>query len=147
MGAAASNRIRGSVLHGILSRIGVPEDLPGAVDAAVSQGELSARDREETLSLLGGRIASVADRGWFAPGMQVLREAAVLSPDGNELRPDRVVIFPDGSVAVVDYKFGAPKDSYLFQVRRYVNLYRKMGYRKVEGYLWYLEDNLITFVS
>ena len=147
VGAAASNRIRGSVLHGILSRIGVPEDLPGAVDAAVSQGELSARDREETLSLLGGRITSVADRGWFAPGMQVLREAAVLSPDGNELRPDRVVIFPDGSVAVVDYKFGAPKDSYLFQVRRYVNLYRKMGYRKVEGYLWYLEDNLITFVS
>ena len=71
----------------------------------------------------------------------------ILSPDGEEHRPDRVILGKDGSAVIVDYKFGAPKEGYKWQIRRYVNLYKKMGYQKVEGYLWYLEDNLITFVS
>ena len=58
-----------------------------------------------------------------------------------------MVFFPSGTVAVIDYKFGKPEEKYRRQVGRYVNLYKKMGYQKVEGYIWYLEDNLIIFVN
>ena len=57
------------------------------------------------------------------------------------------MLYPDGSVQVIDYKFGQPEDKYKYQVLRYVNLYKKMGYKKVEGYIWYLEDNFIIFVD
>ena len=146
-GAQASRRIRGTVLHGILSRVTVQEDQPSAVEAAVLAGELPASEREGTLELLQSRILSVRERGWFSPEAEIRSEAAILAPDGEEYRPDRVVVGPDGGVQIVDYKFGTPKEGYVWQVRRYVNLYRKMGYQKVEGYLWYLEDNLITFVN
>jgi len=147
VGPEASTRIRGNVLHGILQAVTVPEDLPGAVDAAILSGDLPLSLKEDTLELLGARIASVKERGWFSPEVTVRSEAAILSSDGQEFRPDRVVLYPDGSVHVIDYKFGQQEEKYQYQVKRYVNLYRKMGYKKVEGYIWYLEDNLIIFVS
>jgi hypothetical protein len=147
VGPEASTRIRGNVLHGILQSVTVPEDLPGAVDAAILSGDLPLAMKEDTLKLLGARIVSVKERGWFSPEVRVRSEAAIFSTDGKEYRPDRVVLYPDGSVQVIDYKFGQPEEKYQYQVRRYVNLYKKMGYKKVEGYIWYLEDNLIIFVS
>ena len=145
-GLEASPRIRGNVLHGILARTAVPEDLPGAVDAAVQSGELPDALREETLSFLQTRLSEAAGRGWFTPGNKVLREAPILGPDGGEYRPDRVVIYPDGRVDIIDYKFGEPQEGYRYQVRRYVNLYRQMGYTKVAGYLWYLETGNVAEV-
>ena len=146
-GPEASTRIRGNVLHGILQSVTLPEDLPGAVDAAILTGDLPLSMKEDTLKLLGGRIASVEERGWFSSGVKVRSEVSILSADGQEYRPDRAVLYPDGSVQVIDYKFGHPEEKYTYQVRRYVNLYKKMGYKKVEGYIWYLEDNLIIFVG
>ena len=140
-GPEASRRIRGNVLHRILSDVTVPEDVPAAVEAAVRRGELPSALREETLALLQERLSAVSGRGWFSPQVTVRSEAAILAPDGGEYRPDRVVIHPDGSVDIVDYKFGAPEPSYRRQVQRYVSLYRQMGYSTVRGYLWYFHEN------
>ena len=143
VGPSASNRIRGNVMHAILSRVVLPADLPAAVDAAVRSGELPAAQRSATLEGLSGRIASVSDRGWFSPSARVFSEAPVFGTDGLVYRPDRVVFHADGSVDVVDYKFGAPEDKYKYQVLRYMNLYKRMGYAKVRGFLWYLEPNTV----
>ena len=147
MGLEASRRIRGTVLHGILSRVRVADDLPAAVEAAVRSGELPQSEREATQAFLQERLAAVTDRGWFAPEARILSEAAVIGPDGREYRPDRVDLHPSGAVDIVDYKFGEPNPAYERQVQRYMTLYRQMGHTKVAGYLWYLEDNFITFVG
>lgn len=147
LGPDASRRIRGNVLHGILSGVTVPEDLPGAVNAAVLSGELPESSRAEALGFLSGRIDSVKERGWFSPKAKVFREAGIIVRGGDEYRPDRVVVHPCGKVDVVDFKFGKEKKKYITQVQRYVSIYRRMGYQKVEGYLWYLDDNLINFVA
>lgn len=146
-GPEASRRIRGNVLHGILSGVIVPEDLPSAVDAAVLSGELPSSNRDEALEFLKSRIDSVRDKGWFSPEAKIRSEASVLAPGEGEYRPDRVVIHPSGAVDIVDFKFGKEESRYLSQVRRYMNLYRRMGFEKVDGYLWYLDDNLINFVA
>ena len=146
-GPAASSRIRGNVLHGILSSVVVPEDLPGAVEAAIQNGDLPLSMKSQTIELLSGRLASVADRKWFSPEVRVRSEASILVPGGDEYRPDRVVLFPDGSVAIIDYKFGKPEEKYKFQVRRYMHLYKQMGYAVVNGYLWYLESGEVVEVK
>jgi ATP-dependent exoDNAse (exonuclease V) beta subunit len=139
-GPEASRRIKGNVLHRILSDVLVPEDVPKAVEAAVRRGELPSALREETLSLLQERLSAVENRGWFAPGARVRSENAILSPDGGEYRPDRVILFPDGSVDIIDFKFGSPEPGYRRQVERYKALYREMGYGPVRGYLWYFQE-------
>ena len=139
-GPEASRRIRGNVLHRILADVLVPEDVPAAVEAAVRRGELPSALKEETLALLQERLSAVSAKGWFSPEVKVHQEGVILSPDGGEYRPDRVVVFPDGRVDLVDYKFGAPEPGYLRQVQRYESLYRRMGYTQVRGYLWYFQE-------
>jgi len=147
VGLEASRRIRGTVLHGILSRVRVADDLPAAVEAAVRSGELPETEREATGTFLQERLAAVTDRGWFAPSARILSEAAVIGPDGREYRPDRVVLHPGGAVDIVDYKFGEPNPSYLRQVQRYAALYRAMGHPAVSGWLWYLETGELVPVE
>lgn len=56
-------------------------------------------------------------------------------------RPDRVVVLSDGTVEIIDYKFGERNDErYSRQVREYVDLYRSMGFDNVKGYVWYVLD-------
>ena len=149
VGPDASNRLRGLVLHDILASVTVPGDLPRAVDRAVASGELPQGDRERTLAFLEAEIASVAARGWFADsGTEVLNEAPLLGVDGAEVRPDRVILRPDGSAAIIDYKFGLPEKKYLDQVRGYMDLYRALGHSPVTGTLWYIrEDGADEFVE
>ena len=103
--------------------------------------------KASTLALLSERLSAVDARGWFSPSARIRSEVPILLPGGEEYRPDRVVLFPDGSVAVVDYKFGKPEEKYKFQVRRYMHLYRQMGYTAVSGYLWYLETGEVVEVK
>ena len=95
-----------------------------------------------TLRFLAAEIASVAGRGWFAEsGIQVLNETPVIRPDGEVVRPDRVVLGADGSAAVIDYKFGVPEDEYLRQVRGYMDIYRSLGHSPVTGTLWFIRED------
>ena len=53
-----------------------------------------------------------------------------------------------GKVIVVDYKFGERQDKrHLNQVRNYLQLIRKMGFERVDGYLWYVELGKIEAVN
>ena len=143
-GISASRRIRGNVLHAILADICTKSDIPSAVDAAIQDGTLPEKLRADTLSLLTSRIESADERGWFSPDVKILAEATVIGSDGFQWRPDRVVIFPDGKVEIIDYKFGEEDPRYLKQVLRYMNLYRKMGHENVHGYIWYVPENTVT---
>ena len=143
IGAKVSPRINGVVLHGILSQVDTVDDLDEALDAAVRDGLLPAEDAERDRALLRSAILSHPE--WFGAGLTALNEASVIGEDGQLHRPDRVVSGPHGTV-IVDYKFGAPKQKYRYQVGEYVRLYKKMGYEKVYGYLWYVPENRVEII-
>ena len=138
-GYSASRRIRGVVLHDILSRVEVPSDLKAAVDVAVRAGELTAMEAEQAFAHLDAGIRKMQDEyGWFPEnGAKVLNEAEVMDTDGAVYRPDRVVE-KDGHVVIVDYKFGEHRASYERQLRRYSDIWRRMGRGEVSAYLWYV---------
>ena len=143
IGTKVSPRLNGVVLHGILSQVNTVDDLDEAIDAAVRDGLLPAEDAERDSALLKGAILSHPE--WFGAGLSALNEVSVIGEDGQMHRPDRVVSGPDGTV-IVDYKFGAPKQKYRYQVGEYVRLYKKMGYEKVYGYLWYVPENRVEII-
>lgn len=133
-----SPRLKGLVLHAILAGTVVPEDLDAAVAAALDRGEFDVVQAERYRTFLAGKIASVAALGWFPEDRDAVRnEVTLIGTDGREHRPDRVVVLPD-EVRIVDFKFGEEHPSHLSQVRRYVSLYRAMGFRQVRGWLWYI---------
>ena len=138
-GASASRRIRGVVLHDILSRVVLPEDLHSSVRQAVLAGDLTEDEAAEAESILESGIETVRDRGWFSSDRNaVLNETELIDVDGSILRPDRVV-FDNGRVTVIDYKFGEHSPRYIRQVRRYADVWKRMGYDEVSAMLWYVD--------
>ena len=141
-GISASNRLRGTVMHEILSAVRVPDDLHAAVAAAVHSGRLDEAEGEEAEKLLASAIASVSDRGWFDPANgRMLNERGILDAGGDDkYRPDRVMV-RGGRVDIIDYKFGRELPSYKRQVGGYASLYRQMGYHEVHAWLWYIGED------
>ena len=147
VGPDASRRLRGIVLHDILSSVIVPEDLEQAVGKAVDSGELTAVQADEAYALLSRRILDAQSRGWFTESPdEVLNERTIVTPEGEELRPDRVSIH-GGEVLIIDYKFGRPHPSYLDQVRSYMATWRALGHTSVRACLWFVPDDDVVEVS
>ena len=142
VGIDASPRRNGMVLHGIMEGIRKAGDLEGAVREAVLQGKLDTAQAEDALALLSKRIAAHPE--FFAGGGY--NEVTIIGSDGSDHRPDRV-IESGGKVTVIDYKFAKPETKHRRQVREYMDLYRSMGYREVEGCLWYVFPDRIERVD
>lgn len=139
----------GTVLHGILQNMTVPEDLDAAVKAALQDGMLNSEEAARATEILSRALESVEPMGWFRRSSGDIRSERDILCTGegkNDNRPDRVVIFPD-HVEIIDYKFGEQRKEHLRQVQKYMDLYRRMGYPDVRGYLWYVEDGRIEKVE
>ena len=103
------------------------------------------------MELVGRKIDSVQNYGWFDDRWNVLNECSILNEDGEEKRPDRVLVSGTDAI-VIDYKFGAYSQEdtaqlgqYKRQVSRYIDLLTRMGYTNVKGYLWFLSaDEVIS---
>ena len=141
-GIDASPRLRGIVLHDILSEVKRPQELEKAVAAAVRDGRLDAAGGQKALGFLQERLAAHPD--WFPtePGtdVRVLNEQSLFDRYGNEHRPDRVILRGRQAV-IVDYKFGQAKESYCRQLERYAKLWHELGYDVIGAYVWYVEDD------
>ena len=146
-GIMASGRLKGIVLHEILSRVTVPEDLEPAVRQSVLDGNLDTNQAEGALSFLSDRIAAARQRGWFSPEAMVFNEADVIDTDGSVYRPDRVEIYPERKVRIIDYKFGRRRQEYVLQVTRYADIFTKMGYSVVQAVVWYVMDDSVDEMS
>ncbi len=147
-GPSASVRLKGILLHSILAGVRAESDLHDAVTQVVAAGDVDAEMASEYESFLEGKLASVRSRGWFAEGVEeVFNEIPVIDIDGKIRIPDRVVKTPEG-LTVIDYKFGGEHPGlYRTQVRRYCQLYRRLGYGPVRGFLWYVTEDRVEEVS
>ena len=145
-GVDASQRIKGIVLHDILAKVCLPEDLDAAVDAAVSAGTLPQDDARIVKDLLRKRISSAKAQKWFVSNRSnVLNEIELVDTDGSVYRPDRVV--KNGrKVSIVDYKFGENYPKYERQLKRYASLWERMGYEVESASLWFVYTGEIVEV-
>ncbi len=134
-GIGQSLRRQGIEMHALLSRIEHLSDVESVLQA----------EDPNVREFLSKRVLS--HKEWFETSLNVLNETSVIDSYGNTHRPDRVIVGEDGSVQIIDFKFGEEKSTYASQVRRYMSLFRKMGYEKVEGYLWYIHPDKVEKVS
>ena len=134
-GIGQSKRLRGIEQHALLSRIRTSDDAR----------EVLRSIEPQTRELLLERISAHSE--WFSPELKTLNEVAIIDSFGNTNRPDRVLVDEEGRVTVIDFKFGEEDEKYSGQVRRYMRLFREMGYGEVSGYIWYVPIDKIIQVS
>lgn len=133
----AGPRDRGTFLHSVLASVRHRRDLGAAIRRAAYRRHLSEADEAECRDLLTRALDDPRVRHWFEGFTRVVNERPASVP-GAVKRPDRVVWHPDGSVSVIDYKFGHHRPRrYFEQVRDYVGLLSGRVGSQVRGYLWY----------
>ncbi len=131
----------GNVMHRILSEVVSIDDVPKAKQMAVDSGDLLPEEEALAVQRLDKLLSEPIARPWFDGSGTVLNERSIIGVKTGLLRPDRVVLYPDGSAVVVDYKFGQEQEKYKYQILRYARLLEQMGYKPVRAYLWYLSGS------
>ncbi|MDE6560912.1 MAG: UvrD-helicase domain-containing protein [Muribaculaceae bacterium] len=134
------SRHYGELMHSIMEGINTKADLPRVLLRAKTAGLISTQEMEEMKLQLSDALDSVSSYGWFEPGCRVINERGI-AIDGKVRRPDRIVVRPDGTAIIVDYKFGEQRNdkAYTRQVKRYSEALLKTGLvKKCEAYIWYV---------
>lgn len=146
---------RGNYIHEALSAIIDYNNIDGPIDELYLRGKLREDlfSCEEMKAEVHRLIESGDVRKWFSPGLKVLNERTILAKniqyDGKEKdlhRPDRIV-FDGETIIVIDYKTGEHHNKHYKQVSDYMSLLESMGFKKIEGYLWYTNPHQVLKVK
>jgi len=127
----------GLIMHDILRNITHKADQQKAILSMIREGRISESEAE-TVEVEMEKFWNLPQTNdWFATDTHVLNETTILTPRGEQYRPDRVVI--NGNKAtIVDYKFGDKESkTYIQQVKQYMNLIAEMGYQ-TSGFVCYV---------
>lgn len=136
----------GKLLHEIFKLIRYVDDVRNAVRHACLAGLISSREQDSYNTKIREYLQAPQASEWFGPESKVVNERDILFPGGDKVRPDRIVICRD-CVKIIDYKFGQNEENkYLKQVRFYRTTLERMGYERVEGYVWYVKLGKIVKV-
>jgi CRISPR/Cas system-associated exonuclease Cas4 (RecB family) len=82
---------------------------------------------------------------FFKEGELLFAEQDILCPNGQIIRPDRVVQLLN-TIWVIDFKTGNKSDKHIKQVKEYVSVLELMGYIEVKGVIIYLENQETLYV-
>ncbi len=141
---------RGKLLHKLFSRIRKKADAPAAVRSLLNEGLLREEEQDELLRYTQAALEHPQVKEWYSDNYRLYNECVILYRDATdklrEKRPDRVIRQQD-KVLVIDFKFGKAMPKYRRQVAQYMQLLHQMGHKKVEGYLWYVDDQQVEQVE
>ena len=135
----------GRRMHDLLSRIKYPSDAPKALRQAQYRGIIgqpgSPWSFQDAQQLLEQLFTQPETASWWAEDNVVYSERNLEGFDDNMTkRPDRIVRRPDGTIIIIDYKTGKPRNKDISQVKDYMTRMRQLGHERVEGYLLYINS-------
>ena len=158
--ASSAHIDAGIRLHSLMSRIHDRNDVEWAIAQGLKHG-LITHQADDPCGIdnvnahVRGPIldATTSVSDWFDPANTVYSERTITSAsdslwdeDGIEnLRPDRIIRRPDGTILVIDYKSGQRDDKrYLRQLNRYIAKLRLIfPGAPIAGRIWYIPHDLI----
>lgn len=137
--APERSQARGNLLHQALSFVDYPATIPRAVKKLIQLGLIETNEADEITAILEDIINHPEVKPFFSEECTIITEKEILTPEGKNLRPDRVVVHKTHT-DVIDYKTGMPSEAHQTQVLHYASVLSGMGYPEVRAWLLYLED-------
>ena len=135
--------VLGTKLHNVMSNIYSVEDIE-KIDKNIKYLQ---EDKEKIIQILHSMLSFVENKHWFDNTYKVMNERGIIFSDKDnnicERRPDRIM-HNEKETIVVDYKFITTEvkedriNTYKKQVREYVELLQKIGYKNVSSFLWFI---------
>lgn len=133
----------GTLLHELMSKIIHKDDLSSSLSDFTKR--LPAEDKEvEKFRKISTSILNHPElSAYFSGSDRVEVERDIITSQGELLRPDRLNIYSDGSVTLIDYKTGAVQPAHKVQINTYAKALETMGYRIREKLIIYASEEEI----
>ncbi|MFN3529696.1 MAG: UvrD-helicase domain-containing protein [Bacteroidia bacterium] len=127
----------GRAAHELLAQLPEANQLDEVAQHMLRRGEISIEQIDLLLPALRKLLARPGIAPWFVPGLELRNEISMLSPDGQQHRPDRLII--KGKQAyVLEFKTGEALARHQDQLSRYLNILELMGF-EANGELVYFD--------
>lgn len=136
-----SPRNYGILMHKVFENAMTLDDIQVKIESMITNGEMSKESAVTLQSMIDKAFLAPLVRSWFSSQWHTIRkESNIIIPQSLwTRRPDRVMI-SDDKVVVVDYKFGEDKSKkHHQQIADYIYLLSQIGYKNIDGYLWYVK--------
>lgn len=142
---------RGMLLHELFSSIKSHHDIDSAINRLRLEGLISSDEEAQQIEEFTRSSFKHPDvASWYSEDWVLYNECSIIyNKDGvvETRRPDRVMINPETNHAIiVDFKFGKKNQRYQLQVLEYMDLLKQMKYDVIEGFIWYVTDNIVERV-
>ena len=141
MAGTGSHRVKGKLIHEILSHIKTVKDIDKTLNLYASNGVIDDTEfndlKQETEIVVNHPLL----KDFFSEKANIKTETEIILPGGDLIRPDRVVLM-DNTITVIDYKTGEKENKHLQQIKNYKDAFSEEGYDKVNGLLVYLGNNM-----
>lgn len=133
----------GILIHALLAEVKDISEFKHLADKFVFEGMITEVQKIDLLSEVESilKVQEIADL--FSKDFEVKAEHEIILPDGEVLRPDRVII-KNKQAIVIDFKSGLPHQKHEKQVTQYADVLRKMGYAPVSSKLVYLTSRKVV---
>lgn len=136
----------GNLMHELLSSIDRPADSRNLIQQFVREGRIRQGDVANIEREMEAFWQLPLTMDWFREGRTVLNETTILTPEGMQYRPDRILL-DDKRATVIDYKFGENRlPSHRRQLANYASLLSRMGYQ-TDSYLCYVKLREVVAVN
>ena len=138
---------KGSLVHLVLSEISTADELEPVLQKFKNNGTITEVEMKQMFTELERFINHNLVNPFFSDRYNALNEPEIIHPDGQVLRPDRL-LFAYDKIYVIDFKTGKHQPGHEKQLKNYIETMKLMDSRRIEGVLLYVYDqNPVVYVS
>ncbi|XZF13310.1 UvrD-helicase domain-containing protein [Chitinophagaceae bacterium MMS25-I14] len=137
----------GILTHQVLASIRTVEDVDPVMHRMILEGRMRHEELEGIKIMVGKITTHEQTQDWFSGRYKAINEKNILLPGGAMRRPDKVLVSETETI-LVDFKFSRKREQqHARQLLEYTALLEQMGYRNIQSYIWYSEDQKLVPTS
>ncbi len=127
----------GNLLHETMAKIYTESDAEQVIQELKQRAIVLSEEYKVLKNTIGKIVGHPQLRHLFDGSAKVYNERDIITQDGNYMRPDRINVFSDNYVTIVDYKTGSIQEYHKNQLERYASALEEMGFGISEKILIY----------
>ncbi|PNQ74874.1 DNA helicase UvrD [Hanstruepera neustonica] len=133
---------KGNLFHDIMSHITSKEDVEFAFSDYLRSGKISKTQAVELKPLVLKLVSNPKLEACFDPKNKIYNERDIIAKNNLIIRPDKLVVFPDNTVYLIDYKSGNPNKKHELQLLNYEKVLNDMGFNVSKKILIYINNDI-----
>ncbi len=134
----------GNLVHEILSKVFVKEDVKKVVQQYLQQGFLNSENAKKLKKSLSDVVNHPKLKNYYSDEVVVFNEREIVSKDNHVFIPDRLIFNSKKEAIIIDYKTGKPAKEYHQQLISYEDVLISMGVKVIKKILIYINEEIIV---